>query len=468
MPTQKDLSVKIQLSRLIDEALQKLESEHSVKPKHVCQVIQGISGSLLSKIRGLHRIVKYQTTGLPKIRSAKKQIWQKFHIEGEEPESLVINFKGELAVDDHHDGLLYFIQHYASVNLENEKALLTINKKNKTAELLIFHEKKGETNRFKKHTYYGKFNDDINTDVEKFGVSFSSKKREGDNSAIKISSMSCFNGDIQNDAQVYYTGVYASSMNTSCGTIIIERTDKDRWEQQLNADECPPSVYWHVFNSRISVQEETKTVDENLNRRIVHETEKLKSLYDAFISPVKHHKSLLRQDVKKILIDAFGMLSGSLLKHTNEQGIIILSGLLKDTLSVQNTRLFPPKQGKHYPATFSVWNDAIRENVVNNGLHFKELVSRDFWNSELREFQASLADNPRYTVTLVDFPPNLESILNFIILEFKDGRKEVWFGWVFSKYESKEQLCFQSDDASLVRFFEQWYRDLSLANTIKT
>lgn len=465
MNSKKEVAEKVRLSKLIDSAVAGLMGQtYRLKLKEICAVIAKIDSSTLSKIRKAHQRPDYLNVGLDTIWSAKNQIWDRFQITGDEPDALVINYDTDLHKNQVEDELLYFIQFYCNADLENDKALLTISKSKRVAELSIFHEKTGNGVRQKKHTYLGKVNDDINTDEEKFGITFTSRKREGDNFAIKILSTSCFNGDIRNESQVFYTGVYASSMNTSCGTIIIERTDKDTWESNLNSNDYPPSVYWHVFNSRVSVREESKSFVENLFRRIVDESEKLKSLYDAFTSQGQNHKGLLKQDLKDILIDTFGTLSGSLMKHTNEQGIVLLSGLLKDTTSAQNTRLFPPKQGKHYPETFTIWNEAIRENVNNNGLHFKELVSRDFWESELKEFHASLSDNPRYTLILVDFPPNLESILNFIIMEYKDGRKEVWFGWTFTKFEGKEQQCFQSDDASLVRFFELWYRDLSIAN----
>lgn len=140
--------------------------------------------------------------------------------------------------------------------------------------------------------------------------------------------------------------------------------------------------------------------------------------------------------------------------YSNEEGLVLLSERIKNCKVVLNTRIVGKDvQRPYYSSKASVWQEAL-QNYVQEGYQLREIVS-PVWVEEAKKLTA--LDN-NYKAVILDV--HIHSILNFSILEFKNGMQEVWFGWIISSHKGLEQPCFQSTDQRLFHFFRNWFYDL--------
>lgn len=130
--------------------------------------------------------------------------------------------------------------------------------------------------------------------------------------------------------------------------------------------------------------------------------------------------------------------------------------------SMINTRI-ASNQNAGYSTTEGKSYNAAIEKSIKKGLQLREIVNKP-WQESAENRKQSLTSiilgqvNGSYEFQVVDTA--LPSFLNFSVLAYLDGRKEVIFGWAITKGRRFEQKCFVSDERSIVEFFESWFYDL--------
>lgn len=125
--------------------------------------------------------------------------------------------------------------------------------------------------------------------------------------------------------------------------------------------------------------------------------------------------------------------------------------------SMVNTRIASDENAGYSTAQGKSYSAAI-EKAIKNGLQLREIVNKP-WQQSAEERRKSLTSkiafgpvNGSYEFQVLN--TSLPSFLNFCVLDYFDGRKEVIFGWAITKGRRFEQKCFVSDEKSIVEFFE--------------
>lgn len=98
------------------------------------------------------------------------------------------------------------------------------------------------------------------------------------------------------------------------------------------------------------------------------------------------------------------------------------------------------------------------KSALNNGLVYKDIISPGFqdYANELAEFQTNAKGT--YQFTLLDsINP---TFLNFTILEYKNGERELIIGWATSQYMGTEQRAYAIKDSRVVAYFDSYYTAL--------
>lgn len=145
---------------------------------------------------------------------------------------------------------------------------------------------------------------------------------------------------------------------------------------------------------------------------------------------------------------------------TNRDAYDYLVVNLPNAQSAWNTRLsghgitpkYDSRSGKQYREYI--------EKAIAGGLEFTEIVT-EAWSEDARALEESVAKSNTtnyysYSVLNSDIPP----ILNFIIIRYRDDRREVMSGWVNSRNRNWEQPCLLFRDPRIVEYFTQWYMEL--------
>lgn len=143
--------------------------------------------------------------------------------------------------------------------------------------------------------------------------------------------------------------------------------------------------------------------------------------------------------------------------YTGEEAMHYVANLFGTARTVLNTRIFCGEFNPTENQGHSAWDKQLRAGV-KSGLSFREVVSAG--NTELVCDRKSHLTKVRgsYDARVVDYA--FESFMNFVLLEFKDGTKEVWFGWVISTNAGFEQHVVRTTEKQVVHLFEIWHRDL--------
>ncbi len=150
---------------------------------------------------------------------------------------------------------------------------------------------------------------------------------------------------------------------------------------------------------------------------------------------------------------------------SSEIGLIKLAERIQEADLVLNTRVVGRNVKENYYTKKSlVWEEAISTYVKAGGI-FKEIVSSIF----RKEYELHQSEGEGYQAEILD--PKWSSFINFTVIHFKDGSKELWFGWLVHEHKGLEQPCFVLKDMGLVQFFENWFydifKDLSFERTNK-
>ncbi len=130
-----------------------------------------------------------------------------------------------------------------------------------------------------------------------------------------------------------------------------------------------------------------------------------------------------------------------------------LASRLPRAKKVYNTRIPGKDVNLYLQKQSAAWREAVRHFVAEPKHLFVEVLGQ-----ALKNDASNLIGSPGYKPFC--FPCALTSFLNFIILEYKDGTKEVWIGWVINPLSILEQPCFVFTDDSIVQLFHGWFKDL--------
>lgn len=145
--------------------------------------------------------------------------------------------------------------------------------------------------------------------------------------------------------------------------------------------------------------------------------------------------------------------------YDSERGLLILSERLNESVHVYNTRIIGKNVSKiPYSKKAMIWQEALKSFVPKDGTFLKEILS-NLWIDEIQDLLL-LDDYKAYKLNY-----EVTSFLNFVILYFKDGSKEVWIGWLLSEHKHLEQPCFVFREEKIVSLFMDWFKDLQRDST---
>lgn len=150
---------------------------------------------------------------------------------------------------------------------------------------------------------------------------------------------------------------------------------------------------------------------------------------------------------------------------TGDDGLRYLVSRFASATSIQNTRV-PSANATKYRSEFAPTYGKAFEELVRSGTIVREIVGVGL--KSYCEKLASIsrnADNPTYHYSIVD--PKPISFINFTIIGYHDGAKEVIFGWPVSAVEEFSAQCFASKDPSLIQLFDIAFRELAAAGSLQ-
>jgi hypothetical protein len=143
--------------------------------------------------------------------------------------------------------------------------------------------------------------------------------------------------------------------------------------------------------------------------------------------------------------------------HTGDEAMRLIANEFGRAHVALNTRIFHGDYNPTSNPAFASWDRSLRRGV-RSGLSYKEVVSRgncDLARERARSLRATVGS---YDAVWIDYL--LPSFMNFIVLEYPGGVKDVWFGWLVSQGAGFEQHVIRTTESRIVQLFEQWHREL--------
>ena len=138
-----------------------------------------------------------------------------------------------------------------------------------------------------------------------------------------------------------------------------------------------------------------------------------------------------------------------------DEALRSISNAIGRASTVLNTRIAPTCYDT-YPPSLKKWDRAIA-TAVRAGTIFREVVS-PCWAALSAERVVELGGKGIYQGYVV--ATELPAFLNFSVITFQDGTKEVWFGWLMSQSHSFDGTVARSTEQRLVQLFESWHASL--------
>lgn len=138
--------------------------------------------------------------------------------------------------------------------------------------------------------------------------------------------------------------------------------------------------------------------------------------------------------------------------ESSEKAFEYLCLRMPDALEVLNTKLSQHKE----PPQGKFQNDylATIKRCITKGLVYNDLVTIGLseYAKDLKKYSASR--NGTYKYCIVGTMP---SSINFTVLKFPQGEKELLIGWVTSKSLGMEQPAFKILDLRIIELFERYF-----------
>jgi len=128
---------------------------------------------------------------------------------------------------------------------------------------------------------------------------------------------------------------------------------------------------------------------------------------------------------------------------------------------VWNTRIANPTAASLYVTRNYAQYLAAMDEAVRNGLIVRDVVVPALQSVAARLGTVAATSSGTYECRVVTFAEL--TYVNFIALDFQDGRREVYFGWAISRARGFEQPCFRFRDERIVEFFVTLHGELFAA-----
>jgi ABC-type multidrug transport system fused ATPase/permease subunit len=127
-----------------------------------------------------------------------------------------------------------------------------------------------------------------------------------------------------------------------------------------------------------------------------------------------------------------------------------IAASLGDARVVRNTRILGDKlrggyqseEGREYARIFE-------KRLIRGGMIAYDVINTS-WQDYARDLLAKVPDQHYRCYVVAN---SLPSFLNFIVLEYADGERDVYFGWAISPTRGFEQVCFHTTENRVVSFF---------------
>jgi hypothetical protein len=149
--------------------------------------------------------------------------------------------------------------------------------------------------------------------------------------------------------------------------------------------------------------------------------------------------------------------------YTGDDAMEALVAVLATVRCASNTRVLSRQLNLTLHAEASPWDQAI-QNCVQSGLTFREVVSPGNEALVRNRRRSATGGKGVYEATILRH--SLPSFLNFIVLEYRDGSKEVWFGWIVSRSSGFEGTVIRTAEVRIVTLFERWHSELFMAGQV--
>ena len=143
--------------------------------------------------------------------------------------------------------------------------------------------------------------------------------------------------------------------------------------------------------------------------------------------------------------------------YTGEEALYRVATQLPLARVVLNTRVFNGEYNFMDNPAQDHWNRAIRNSVVG-GVTFREVVSHGNVDLVQARARATAGGRGQYSYSIITYP--LPSFCNFIILEYLDGTREIWFGWIISHGMGFEGNVVRTSETHIIDLFSHWHREL--------
>jgi hypothetical protein len=109
------------------------------------------------------------------------------------------------------------------------------------------------------------------------------------------------------------------------------------------------------------------------------------------------------------------------------------------------------------PPSISSWERSLR-TAIRSGTVFREIISSGWVPHAQERLEDLQGAGGMYEASRVSC--DLAAFLNFYVLVYKNGSKEVFFGWVMSPSHGFDQPCIRTSEPRVVQLFENWHADL--------
>ena len=139
-----------------------------------------------------------------------------------------------------------------------------------------------------------------------------------------------------------------------------------------------------------------------------------------------------------------------------DQALDELCGKIGRASRILNTRIGTSPE--HYTSAgklMSKWETSLRK-AVRNDVSLTDVFGPE-WVALAKERTIALQGSGRYEAFL---STRSGPFINFILLEFLDETREVWFGWHASTSLELSDVCIRCSESNVVSLFTSYYRSL--------
>ncbi len=162
-------------------------------------------------------------------------------------------------------------------------------------------------------------------------------------------------------------------------------------------------------------------------------------------------------DIERRLRNSIPYINSLHLLDTSDDAFQYLETVLPLARTAKNTRLTLVKPGTYITEAGKSYEEALKKSI-KAGLQFKDVICPLFVESAERLLSKTKGSRGLYDCAVLEKVPDV--FLNFIVLTYTDGMKEVLLGWAITKSSGFEQRCIRIADNRVAEYFEHVHADL--------